>query len=255
MKIRDSWKLMVRRSRIIPKPSDPLGTPFEIWFVLISISNVLYQLFTRSDNEFWILLTNFLSVRTNLVLCQKQSDRLIRFVKVRKLVGGSAEQLTYEAQARLWCLVLSIPTYKLSDKSAYLLISHLHHYSDLHFYLFGPTLVFGTLEYLYPTYTIIQTYIAIYFQSTYTFILFWEFFLPTWLIEPTRLFHFGKFSYPHVISNCRLIREMRVLISIATNLPKSKMHLNISAFFSGLCHSLSWHEKLPLASIAEHCKS
>ena len=49
-------------------------------------------------------------------------------------------------------------------------------------------------------------------NPTYTFILFWKFFLPTWLIEPTCLFHFGNFSYLHVISNCKLIREVRVYI-------------------------------------------
>ena len=47
-------------------------------------------------------------------------------------------------------------------------------------------------------------------NPTYMFILFWKFFLPTWLIEPTCLFHFGKFSYLHIISNCTLIREVRV---------------------------------------------
>ena len=41
-------------------------------------------------------------------------------------------------------------------------------------------------------------------------ILFWKFFLATWLIEPTRLFNFGNFSYLHVISNCTLIKEVRV---------------------------------------------
>ena len=45
-----------------------------------------------------------------------------------------------------------------------------------------------------------------------TLILFWEFFLPTRLIEPTRLFNFGNFSYLHVISNCALIKEVRVHI-------------------------------------------
>ena len=45
------------------------------------------------------------------------------------------------------------------------------------------------------------------------FILFWTFFLPTRLIEPTRLFNFGNCSYLHVISNCALIKEVRVCIS------------------------------------------
>ena len=43
-------------------------------------------------------------------------------------------------------------------------------------------------------------------------ILFWKFFLPTRLIEPTRLFNFGNCSYLHVISNCALIKEVRVLM-------------------------------------------
>ena len=63
-------------------PSNRLGTPCDICFVLISISNIL---FNKSDNKFWILFAIFLSVRTNLALCPKQSDWLIRFVKVRKI--------------------------------------------------------------------------------------------------------------------------------------------------------------------------
>ena len=43
-------------------------------------------------------------------------------------------------------------------------------------------------------------------------ISFGNFFLPTRLIEPTRLFNFGKFSYLHVISNCMLIKEVSVLM-------------------------------------------
>ena len=50
-------------------------------------------------------------------------------------------------------------------------------------------------------------------NPTYTFILFGNFFLPTRLIEPTRLFNFGKFSYLHVISNCTLIKEVRVAMN------------------------------------------
>ena len=46
---------------------------------------------------------------------------------------------------------------------------------------------------------------------TYTFIfLFKKFSLSTWLIEPTRFFHFENFSNLHIISNCILIREVRV---------------------------------------------
>ena len=41
-------------------------------------------------------------------------------------------------------------------------------------------------------------------------------YLSTWLIEPTHIhtyiFHFVNFSYLHVISNCTLNREVRVLI-------------------------------------------
>ena len=48
-------------------------------------------------------------------------------------------------------------------------------------------------------------------NPTYTLILFWKFFLPTRLIEPTRLFNFGNCSYLHVISNCALIKEVRVV--------------------------------------------
>ena len=44
-------------------------------------------------------------------------------------------------------------------------------------------------------------------------ILFWKFFLPTLLIEPTRLFDFGNFSYLHIISNCTLIKEVRVVFN------------------------------------------
>ena len=38
--------------------------------------------------------------------------------------------------------------------------------------------------------------------------------LPTRLVEPTRLFNFGNFSYLHVISNCQLIKEVRVFDKI-----------------------------------------
>ena len=41
-------------------------------------------------------------------------------------------------------------------------------------------------------------------------ILFWKFVLPIRLIEPTHLFNFGNCSYLHVISNCALIKEVRV---------------------------------------------
>ena len=43
------------------------------------------------------------------------------------------------------------------------------------------------------------------------FISFWKIFLSTWLIEPLRLFHFGNFSYLHVISNYTLIKKVRVV--------------------------------------------
>ena len=65
---------------------------------------------------------------------------------------------------------------------------------------------------------------------TSTFINFWEichqycflcnkyFKNPTYfaLLEPPRLFDFGKMSYLHVISNCTLIREVRLHIDLHT---------------------------------------
>ena len=59
-------------------------------------------------------------------------------------------------------------------------------------------------------------------------ILFWKFFLPTWLIEPTRLFHFGNFSNLHVISNCTLIREVRVVYFRAVGMSEN---LGVLVFF------------------------
>ena len=48
-------------------------------------------------------------------------------------------------------------------------------------------------------------------NPTYTLILFWKKFLPTWLIEPTLLFNFGNFSYLHVIGNCTLESTLKSL--------------------------------------------
>ena len=62
------------------------------------------------------------------------------------MVGGSAEQLTYEAQARTRCLALQIPTFPTYT----IILTYIFIYFQEFFpptLLFGPTLVFETLEY------------------------------------------------------------------------------------------------------------